>query len=44
MERALRGNLTRETEGITQATSTLILKSPPENKNYCPHPAKIKTF
>ena len=32
MERDLRDNLTRETEGITQATSTLILKSPPENK------------
>ena len=36
--------LPRVTESITQATSTLILKSPLENKNCCPHPAKIKTF
>ena len=33
------GNLTRETESITQATSKLILKSPPQNKN-CPHRAQ----
>ena len=30
----------RETESITQATNTLILKSLPENKNCCPHPAQ----
>ena len=30
----------KETESITQATNTLILKSPPENKNCCPHQAQ----
>ena len=42
MERDLSGNLTRGTESKTQATNLLILKSPPENKICCPHPAQDK--
>ena len=42
MESDVRGNLTMETESKTQATTPLILKSPPENKICCPHLARIE--
>ena len=42
MESNVRGNLTMETERKTQATTPLILKSPPENKICCPHLAQDK--
>ena len=42
MEGDVRGNLTMETESKTQATTPLIMKSPPENKICCPHTAQDK--